>query len=37
LPQGLILAIECGLIILNVWSMVVYTKQYLPYLRESVK
>jgi len=37
LPQGFILAVECGLIVLNIWSMVVYTKQYLPYVRESVK
>jgi len=37
LPQGLIFAIECGLIIINVWSIVVYTKQYLPYVREAVK
>jgi CDP-diacylglycerol--glycerol-3-phosphate 3-phosphatidyltransferase len=37
LPQWLIFAIECGLIVLNVWSMVTYTKQYLPYVRESVK
>jgi len=37
LPQWLIFAVECGLIIVNVWSIIVYTKQYLPYLRESVK
>jgi CDP-diacylglycerol--glycerol-3-phosphate 3-phosphatidyltransferase len=37
LPQCLILVIEFGLIILNIWSMVVYTKQYLPYVRKSVK
>ncbi len=37
LPQALIYAIEACLIIVNVWSLIVYTRQYLPYLRKSLQ
>ncbi len=37
LPQGLIFVIEALLILLNFWSIIVYTRQYLPYMREAIK
>jgi len=37
LPQGLIFALEALLIILNFWSITVYTRQYLPYMRMAIK
>ena len=36
LPQTLIYIIESLLIFINIWSIVVYTQQYLPYLRRSL-
>jgi CDP-diacylglycerol--glycerol-3-phosphate 3-phosphatidyltransferase len=37
LPQALMYVIEALLILINVWSIIVYTKQYLPYLRKSLE
>lgn len=37
LPQSLIYVIEALLIVVNVWSIFVYTRQYLPYLKKAVK
>ena len=37
LPQALIFVIEAFLIFVNVWSIIVYTKQYLPYLKRSLE
>ncbi len=37
LPQPLIYGIEAGLIFINTWSIVVYTRQYLPYLKQSLR
>jgi len=37
LPQALIYVIEALLIVVNVWSILVYTRQYLPYLKKAVK
>ena len=36
LPQALIFVIEALLILINVGSIVVYTKQYLPYLKKAL-
>lgn len=36
LPLALILAIEIALILINVWSLAAYTKQYMPYLKQSL-
>ncbi len=36
LPQGLIYGIELLLIVVNAWSSVVYTRQYMPYLRQAL-
>jgi len=37
LPQALIFAIEALLIIINIWSIIVYTQQYLPYLKKALR
>ena len=37
LPQALIYLIEALLIILNLWSIVVYTRQYLPYIKQALQ
>ena len=37
LPQALIFVIEALLIIINFWSIIVYTKQYLPYLKKALQ
>jgi len=37
LPQALIYVLEAFLIIVNVWSMFTYTRQYMPYLKRSLK
>ena len=37
LPQALMYAIEAFLIFINFWSIFVYTKQYMPYLKQSLK
>jgi len=37
LPQALIYVIEAFLIFVNVWSIVVYTKEYMPYLKKSLQ
>lgn len=36
IPQPLIYAIEAALILLNIWSIVSYTRAYLPYLKRSL-
>ena len=36
LPQALIFVIEAFLILVNFWSIVVYTRQYLPYLKKAL-
>ena len=36
LPQALIYAIEAFLIFINFWSIVVYTRQYMPYLKKAL-
>ena len=35
-PQALIFVLEAFLIFLNFWSIVVYTRQYMPYLKQSL-
>ena len=37
LPQALIFAVEAALIFINFWSIVIYTKQYLPYLKQALQ
>jgi len=37
LSQQLILIIEFSLIVINIWSMIVYTRQYMPYLKKSIE
>ena len=37
LPQPLIYLLEAFLIVVNVWSMITYTKQYMPYLKRSLR
>lgn len=37
IPQWLAYTIEAALIILNFWSMITYTKAYLPYLKKSLE
>jgi CDP-diacylglycerol--glycerol-3-phosphate 3-phosphatidyltransferase len=37
LPQPLIYVIEALLILLNLWSIVVYTRQYLPYIKQALR
>lgn len=37
LPQALMYVIEAGLIVINVWSIVVYTRQYMPYIRKALR
>jgi CDP-diacylglycerol--glycerol-3-phosphate 3-phosphatidyltransferase len=37
LPQVVIFLIEAFLIVINLWSIVVYTRQYLPYIRQALK
>lgn len=37
LPQWLIYILEAFLIIVNFWSIIVYTKAYLPYLKKSLE
>ncbi|MDD4101607.1 MAG: CDP-alcohol phosphatidyltransferase family protein [Kiritimatiellae bacterium] len=36
LPRALIYALEAVLIVINLWSIVVYTRQYMPYLKRSL-
>lgn len=36
LPQALIFVIEALLIFINVWSIIIYTRQYLPYLKKAL-
>ena len=36
LPQPLIFLLEGFLIVVNIWSMITYTNQYLPYLKRSL-
>lgn len=36
LPQALIFVLEALLIVVNFWSIVVYTQQYMPYLKEAL-
>jgi len=36
LPQALIFVIEALLIVINVWSIIVYTRQYMPYLKKAL-
>jgi CDP-diacylglycerol--glycerol-3-phosphate 3-phosphatidyltransferase len=36
LPQALMYVIEAFLIFVNFWSIIVYTRQYLPYLKKSL-
>ncbi len=36
LPRVLIFSIEAFLIVINFWSIVVYTRQYLPYLKQAM-
>ena len=36
LPQALIFVIEAFLIFVNFWSIVVYTQQYMPYLKKAL-
>ncbi len=37
LPQALIFVLEAFLIVVNLWSMFTYTRQYLPYLKRSLE
>jgi CDP-diacylglycerol--glycerol-3-phosphate 3-phosphatidyltransferase len=37
LPQALIFLLEAFLIVVNLWSMFTYTRQYLPYLKKSLE
>lgn len=37
LPQALMYVIEAFLIAVNLWSMVVYTRQYMPYIKQSLR
>ena len=37
LPQVLIYVLEGFLIVVNIWSMFTYTRQYMPYLKKSLK
>ena len=37
LPQALIYVLEAFLIMVNVWSMITYTKEYMPYLKKSLQ
>ena len=37
LPQVLIYILEGFLIVVNIWSMFTYTRQYMPYLKKSLK
>jgi len=37
LPQALIFLIEAFLIVINLWSIVVYTRQYMPYIKQSLR
>ena len=37
LPQALIYVIEAFLIFVNFWSIIVYTKLYLPYLKKALE
>ncbi len=36
LPRALIYVLEAFLIVVNVWSMFTYTRQYMPYLKKSL-
>jgi len=36
LPQMLIYVIEAGLILVNLWSIFIYTRQYLPYIKQAL-
>ena len=37
LPQALIFLIEGFLIVINIWSILVYTRQYLPYIKQALR
>lgn len=37
LPQALIYVLEAFLIVVNLWSMFTYTREYMPYLKQSFK
>jgi len=37
LPQALIYAIEACLIVINVWSIIIYTREYMPYLKKALR
>ena len=37
LPQALMYVIEAFLIFINFWSIIIYTKQYMPYLKKSLQ
>ncbi len=37
LPQALIFVIEAFLIVINIWSIIVYTRQYLPYIKQALR
>lgn len=37
LPQALMYAIEAFLIVVNLWSIVVYTRQYMPYIKQALR
>jgi len=36
LPQSLIFVIEGFLIFINIWSLIIYTRQYMPYLKQAL-
>jgi len=36
LPQALIFVIEGFLIFINIWSLIIYTRQYMPYLKQAL-
>jgi len=37
LPRALMYVVEACLIVINVWSIVVYTRQYMPYIRKALR
>ena len=37
LPLALMYAIEAFLIVINIWSIFIYTRQYMPYLKKSLQ
>lgn len=36
LPQALIFVIEAFLIFINIWSLIIYTRQYMPYIQKAL-